>query len=43
MARVVLGSYMVRFPLGGMMSWVLQCLTGLSGVLRDLGVDSRLP
>ena len=28
MARVVLGSYMVRYPLGGMMSWVLQWLVG---------------
>lgn len=29
MARIVLGSYMVRFPLGGMLSWVLQYLAGL--------------
>ena len=29
MAQVVLGSYMVRYPLGGMMSWVLQYLVGL--------------
>ncbi|MGH2755972.1 MAG: hypothetical protein ACRDLB_16280, partial [Actinomycetota bacterium] len=29
MARVILGSYMVRYPLGGMMSWVLQYLVGL--------------
>jgi len=28
MARIVLGSYMVRYPLGGMMSWVLQYLVG---------------
>jgi hypothetical protein len=28
MARIVLGSYMVRYPLGGMMSWVLQYLRG---------------
>ena len=28
MARIVLGSYMVRYPLGGMMSWVLQYLIG---------------
>jgi len=29
MARIVLGSYLVRYPLGGMMSWVLQYLVGL--------------
>src|SRR4051812_29318717 len=28
MARIVLGSYMARYPLGGMMSWVLQYLVG---------------
>ncbi len=28
MARIVVGSYMVRYPLGGMMSWVLQYLGG---------------
>ena len=28
MARILLGSYMVRYPLGGMMSWVLQYLVG---------------
>ena len=28
MARIILGSYMVRYPLGGMMSWVLQYLVG---------------
>jgi hypothetical protein len=28
MARIVLGSYMVRYPLGGMLSWVLQYLAG---------------
>lgn len=28
MAKIVLGSYMVRFPLGGMLSWVLQYLVG---------------
>ncbi|HWQ90872.1 MAG TPA: hypothetical protein VN673_04320 [Clostridia bacterium] len=29
MARIVIGSYMFRYPLGGMMSWVLQYLVGL--------------
>jgi hypothetical protein len=28
MARIVVGSYMFRYPLGGMMSWVLQYLVG---------------
>lgn len=28
MARVILGSYMVRYPLGGMASWVLQYILG---------------
>ena len=29
MARIIAGSYMVRYPLGGMMSWTLQWLLGL--------------
>lgn len=29
MARVVIGVYMVRYPLGGMLSWALQYLLGL--------------
>lgn len=33
MARIILGSYMVRYPLGGNLSWALQYLTGF----RDLG------
>ncbi len=33
MANIVLGSYMVRYPLGGNLSWVLQWLVGF----RDLG------
>lgn len=32
---IVLGSYMFRYPLGGMLSWVLQYLTGL----KSLGYD----
>lgn len=35
MARIVLGSYMVRYPLGGMLSWALQWLVGL----HELGHD----
>jgi hypothetical protein len=30
MARIVVGSYMVRYPLGGMMSYVLQYLSGFA-------------
>jgi hypothetical protein len=30
MARIVLGSYLVRYPLGGMMSYVLQYLVGFA-------------
>ncbi len=33
MARIIVGSYMIRYPLGGMMSWVLQYLSGF----RKLG------
>ncbi len=29
MAKVIVGSYMFRYPLGGMLSWVLQYLLGL--------------
>ena len=29
MARIVVGSYMVRYPLGGMLSWALQYVVGL--------------
>ena len=33
MARIVLGSYLVQFPMGGYLSWVLQWLVGF----RNLG------
>jgi hypothetical protein len=36
LARIVLGSYMVRYPLGGMMSWVLQYLVGLKQLGHDV-------
>ncbi len=36
MARVILGSYMVRYPLGGMMSWVLQYLIGFQQLGHDV-------
>jgi hypothetical protein len=35
MAKVIVGAYMVRYPLGGNLSWALQYLTGL----KDLGHD----
>ncbi|MBA3341906.1 MAG: hypothetical protein H0T48_08720 [Gemmatimonadaceae bacterium] len=35
MARIILGSYMVRYPLGAVLSWALQYLTGF----RKLGHD----
>jgi hypothetical protein len=38
MARVLLGTYMVRFPLGGMLSWPLQWMLGC----RRLGHDVHL-
>lgn len=36
MARIILGSYMVRYPLGGMMSWVLQYLAGFQQLGHDI-------
>jgi hypothetical protein len=36
MARIVVGSYMVRYPLGGMMSWVLQYLVGFQQLGHDV-------
>ena len=36
MARVILGSYMVRYPLGGMMSWALQYLLGFQALGHDV-------
>src|SRR5947207_7699117 len=35
MARIVLYSYLVRFPLGGYLSWILQWLVGF----QELGHD----
>lgn len=47
MARIVVGSYAVQFPVGGYLSWVLQWLVGLEDlgheawfVERSLGPDS---
>ena len=36
MARIILGSYMVRYPLGGMMSWVLQFLVGFKRLGHEI-------
>lgn len=36
MTRIVLGSYMVRYPLGGMMSYVLQWLSGFQRLGHDI-------
>ena len=36
MARVIVGSYLVRFPVGGYMSWVLQWLVGLQQLGHDV-------
>lgn len=36
MARIVVGSYMVRYPLGGMLSWALQYLLGFHKLGHDV-------
>lgn len=36
MARIVVGSYAVRFPLGGYLSWVLQWLVGFHRLGHDV-------
>src|SRR5262249_56361618 len=36
MARIVLGSYFVRYPFGGMMSYVLQYLAGFARLGHDV-------
>lgn len=36
MARIIVGSYIVRFPVGGYMSWVLQWLLGFKGLGHDV-------
>lgn len=36
LARIVVGSYVVQFPVGGYLSWVLQWLVGL----EDLGHEA---
>lgn len=36
MATILLGGYMVRYPLGGMLSWQLQFLVGLQALGHDV-------
>lgn len=36
MARIVLGSYMVRYPMGGMLSWVLQWIVGFQQLGHEI-------
>lgn len=36
MARIIVGSYMIRYPLGGMLSWSLQWLVGLQRLGHDV-------
>ena len=36
MARIVVGSYVVRFPVGGYLSWVLQWLVGFQRLGHDV-------
>lgn len=42
-ARVVVESYMVRYPLGGMLSWTLQYLVGLARLGHDVTFVERAP
>lgn len=41
MARIVLASYMVRYPLGGNLSWALQWLIGLKSLGHDVFMVER--
>jgi hypothetical protein len=36
MARIIVGAYMVRYPLGGMMSWVFQHLAGFKALGNEV-------
>jgi len=40
-ARIVIGSYMIRYPLGGMVSWVLQYLVGFQRLGHDVWFVER--
>ena len=41
MARILMGSYMVRYPLGGMLSWGLQYLLGFHRLGHDVYLVER--
>jgi hypothetical protein len=41
MARIIVGSYVVRFPVGGYLSWVLQWLVGLKRLGHDVHFVER--
>lgn len=41
MARIIAGSYMVRYPLGGMLSWSLQWLVRLQRLGHDVHFAER--
>jgi hypothetical protein len=41
MARILLGSWMVRYPLGGNLSWALQWLVGLHRLGHDVWLVER--
>jgi hypothetical protein len=41
MATIIVGAYMVRYPLGGMMSWVFQHLTGFKALEHDVYVVEK--
>ncbi len=36
MAKIIFGSYMIRYPLGGMLSWAIQYLLGLKDTKHDI-------
>ena len=36
MATIIVGAYMVRYPLGGMMSWVFQHLVGFKALGHEV-------
>src|SRR5262245_41759768 len=41
MARVILGSYLVQFPMGGYFSWILQWLVGFQRLGHDVYLVER--
>ena len=41
MARVILSSYMVRYPLGGNLSWAMQWLSGFKRLGHDIVMAER--